>query len=465
MMISEFQFNVLAVPGRLTVSILALLGFMHIADVAATDLMTVYDQARQDDPQFLAAAAQRMAARESRPQALARLRPDVNLTAGISRTRSELLSVLPGDKFTSAFRTINPTYFNTKTFAVSVGQPLYHHDLWVQLKQADKRIAKAEAEYAAAGQALVTRVAERYFNVLAAEDAVRFAKAEEDANQRQLDQAQQRFDVGLIAITDVHEARAGRDLARARTIVAGNQLISARESLRELTGSPATDLSGVDESMKLATPSPADVEAWTKSALTQNLQIEASQLALEIATDEVKVRRSGFYPTLDLSVSHQYQDSKDPIFGNENQNSAIGVQLTVPIYQGGATNSRVEEAIQLQEQARQGLEQQRRIVLRQTRDAYLTVQANIDQVSALNQARISAQSALDATEAGFNVGTRTTVDVLNARQNVFRAQRDLERARYDYLLNSLRLKEAAGSLSGEDVQAINHWFSVPAAER
>lgn len=463
MMIRNLQSRTSAVRGRLVFSCLALAGVLYVADATAADLATVYDQARQNDPQFLAAAAQRKAALESRPQALARLRPDINFSAGVARTRSELLNAR--DSFTSTFSSVYPAYFNTKTYSVTLGQPLYHRDLFVQLNQADKQIAKAAAEYASAAQSLVTRVAERYFNVLAAEDAVRFAKAEEDANQRQLDQAQQRFDVGLVAITDVHEARAGRDLAKARTIVAENQLISAREALRELTGESVEDLSGVDEGMNLTSPDPTDVGSWTKTALAQNLQIEASKLALEIATDEVKARRAGFYPSLDLNVSHQYQDSKAPIFGTENQDSAIAIQLNVPIYQGGATSSRVEEAIQLEEQARQGLEQQRRVVLRQTRDAYLTVLANIDQVAALTQARISAQSALDATEAGFNVGTRTTVDVLDARQNVFRAQKDLERARYDYLLNSLRLKEAVGSLSGDDVQAINHWFNVPSAKR
>ncbi len=437
----------------------ALVLSLFCQQVFARDLLSVFKDANENDPEILGARARQLAVLETRPQALSQLLPQLNFSAGISRTRSELLSVLPGDQFTSRFRTVNPSYFNTTTYSVTLGQPLYHANYWTQLEQADKKIARAEAEYATVAQSLVVRVAERYFNVLAAEDDVIFAESEEKANQRQLDQSQQRFDVGLVAITDVHETRAARDLARARTIVARNSLISAQEALRELTGGEALALSRLVEDMKLNKPNPAEVSSWTEAALDQNLAIRAARLGLEIAKDDVRLRRSGYYPTLDLNLSHQYQDRKDPTFGSENQDTSIALQLNVPIYQGGAVGSRVRQARQGVEEARQTLEKQRRSVLRQARDAYLTVKASIDQVAALKQARTSAQSALDATEAGLKVGTRTTVDVLNARQAVFRARRDYERARYDYLLNSLKLKEAAGNLSIKDVQTMNRWFS------
>ena len=432
------------------------------AGLAATsspmDLLATYRQARLADAEFQAAGAKRDAVVEARRQSLGRLLPDVVLTGQASRTRGELLST--GNVFTRSFRNINPAYYNNSGFTLTLRQPLYRRDYWLQLQQADLRIAEAEAEYEAAAEALITRVAERYLDVLAGRDGLRFAEAEQAAIGRQLEQVKQRFEVGLVAITDVNEAQAAFDLARARTIVARNQLISAREGLREVTGQPAEGIAGLSEAMKLQSPEPVDVEAWGARALDQNLQVKAADLRLQIAEEEVRVRRSGHLPTLELDATHRYQNTGDPNFGSETQDTTLSLQLSLPIYQGGRTAAAVREAVKLGEQARHDLEGQRRKVLRQARDAFLTVLATIEQVEALRQARVSAQSALDATKAGFEVGTRTTVDVLSARQDLFRAERDYARARYDYLLNSLRLKEAVGALDTADLESVNGWFTL-----
>ncbi len=427
------------------------------------DVLAVYRQAEEGDAEFRAAAAQRDAVVEARRQALARLLPNVVLSADASRIRGELLST--DNVFTSSFRRINPAYYNNSGFTLSLKQPLFRRDYWLQLEQADLRIAEAEAEYAAAAESLIARVVERYLDVLAGRDGLRFARAEEAAIGRQLEQMRQRFEVGLVAITDVNEAQAAFDLARARTIVARNRLISAKEGLRELTGRAPEGIAGLSEAMALVAPEPDDVEAWGERALDRNLQVRAAELRLRIAEEEVRVRRSGHLPTLELAASHRYQNTGDPNFGSETQDTTLSLQLSLPIYQGGGTSAAVREAVRLAEQARHQLEGQRRKVLRQARDAFLGVLATIEQVEALRQARVSAQSALDATQAGFEVGTRTTVDVLSARQDLFRAERDYARARYDYLLNSLRLKEAVGSLGIADLEAVNGWFTVAASVR
>lgn len=435
-------------------------GLLPACQAEVIDLLAAYRQAQAGDAEFQAAMARRDAILETRQQSLSRLLPSLVLSGDVGRVRNELLSVPGGNVFTSSFRSVNPAYYNTSSFTLSLLQPLYHHDYWMQLRQTDARIAEAEASYHAASEALITRVAERFLAVLSGRDGLRFAEAEEKAIRRQLDQARQRFEVGLVAITDVHEAQAAYDLSRSRTIVARNQLISSREGLREVTGQAVEGLAGVAAAMKLDSPEPLDVDQWAARALSDNLQIKAAEFRLSVANDEIKARRSGHFPTLDLAASHRYQSTDDPSFGSESQDTTVSLQLNIPLYQGGAVSASVREAKKLREQARQELELQRRRGVRQARDAFLTVLATIEQVAALKQARLSAQSALDATQAGFEVGTRTTVDVLSARQDLFRAERDYARARYDYLLNSLRLKEAVGSLSGRDVEAMNAWFTV-----
>lgn len=415
----------------------------------AEDLLDTFRLAVENDPQLQAAEAQRRAVQEAKPQARALLLPNIGFSADWSRDR------------------IDPEAGNTQTtdsesYFLSLVQPIYRRDRLVQLDQADARIAQAEAQYGSVAQDLVVRVSERYFLVLAAQDNLEFSLALREAYTRQLEQAKQRFEVGLSAITDVHEAQARYDLAVAQVIAAENQVTSAQEILRELTGKYPEQLARLIEVVPLKTPEPENAEAWSNAALEQNLQLIAARYATEVAQYEIERRRSGHYPTLDLVGRHGLTDTSgdvtSSVLAGERDVSSISLQLNVPIYTGGLISSQTREARHLFDQAMAQQESQRRATLRQASDAYRGVLTSISQVNALKQAVISNESALEATQAGYEVGTRTIVDVLDAEQLLFAARRDYARARYDYVLNVLRLKQATGTLSEEDVKLVNAWL-------
>ncbi len=434
--------------------VLAVLVLLAAAPLQAEDLVSVYRLSLENDAVIRAAAAERRATLESRPQARALLLPTFSLSADYSRGRNKVISS------DSPFFQPQTVEFWTRGFTLTLNQPVYNREFLARLKQADAIVKGADARFAAAQQALIRRVAEGYFNVLAAMDNLAFAEAEKNANLRQLEQARQRFEVGLIAITDVHESQAAFDAARALEIEARNQLSSAREALRVITGRYHETLATLAEDIPLVTPAPRDIEAWAQRAMTQNFGVIAAEYQVEVARKEVERRRSGHYPTLDIAGRHNYQDVDDGFFGGrETEDSSIGLVLNLPLYQGGGVSAGVREAVQRLEQAKEELEQQRREVLRQARDAYLSILSGIETVKARKQAVVSAQSALEATEAGLEVGTRTTVDVLNVRRNLFRSERDYASSRYTYILDLLRLKEAAGALTMADLEEINEWLA------
>lgn len=437
----------------LALTILSASSFAH-----GDNLLDIYRQAAQGDPQILAAAAAHRAALEARPQSLAQFLPQISAGASASRNR-ETVSNVSGPSFF-----VDNTYnYNTHGYALNLQQAVYHHDYYVQLRQADSRIAQADASYGAAEQDLIVRSATLYFDALAARDSQSFAHAERDAIARQLEQAKQRYDVGLIAITDVQEAQARYDLTTAQAIAADNQLASQDEAVRELTGAQHDKLLGLGETMSLAAPQPNDMEQWVKTALAQNLQLSAAQAALKTAQEEVSRRRAGHLPSLDLLGSHNFQSiGGGTLGGRDDASSAVTLQLNVPLFSGGLVSSRTREAVQLQEQSREQLEQIRRATERQSRDAFRGVTTSISTVNALKQAVTSSQTALEAAEAGNEVGTRTMIEVLDAQSNLFRAKRDYARARYDYLLNTLRLKQAAGTLSPKDLESVNGFLAAAA---
>jgi len=314
------------------------------------------------------------------------------------------------------------------------------------------------------------RVSQRYFDVLASKDTLDAAEATLEAVSRQLEQAEKRFEVGLIAITDVQEAKAAHDEAVAGVIASKRTLATNQELLRELTGELFRDLEAPGEDLPLATPDPENEDQWVNTALEQNLRLISSRLAADIAKENVRTARTGHYPTLDLVLTRQEFDQKSTqtnitdsgrFSGPSDQDSTqdtISLQLTFPIYSGGGTSSRVREQVYLHRAARERLERTARETERATRDAYLGVLSEISRVRALKQALESSRTALQATEAGFEVGTRTTVDVLLARRRLFDAQTAYARSRYDYLLNVIRLKQAAGSLGVPDIEQINGWL-------
>jgi outer membrane protein len=327
-------------------------------------------------------------------------------------------------------------------------------------------VARAEANREAAQQDLVIRVGQTYFNVLAAEDRLTSIHANRQAIARQLEQAKQRFEVGLIAITDVQESQAAHDNAVADEIGAKRVLATARESLREITGQYVSKLSAPGDDLPLRTPVPAAEVDWVDLALAQNLALVSSRLDEELARDEISFRRNGYYPSVDLFVNTGATDTEaDRIIGNlstvansDGSRDSIGIQFNIPLFAGGVNRSLVQEAIYLHRASTQQLQRITRETERQTRDAYLGVLSEKSRVEALDQAVKSSTTALEATQAGFEVGTRTIVDVLDSQFSLYVAITNFYQARYDYLMNYLRLKQAAGNLQIQDLEAIDQWL-------
>ena len=410
----------------------------------AAGLLEVYRLAAERDPELAAARAAYRAALEARPAARAPLLPTVGFGADVSRTWLRNRGGAGSD-----------TVYNNFRYSLSLSQPLYRRDRWIALRQADAMVAQAAAQLEATEQTLALRTAERYFAVLAARADLEFARSEKAAIAHQLAQARRRFEVGLVAVTDVREAEARHDQAVATEIAARNALDSAIEALAEITGEVHARLADAPPDMPLARPEPEDIDAWVAAAETRNPELEAARRALEIARQEVARQRAGHLPTVDLVASYSLQDLNfGGIAAVDRFDTTVGVQLSLPLYAGGAVVSATRAAAEREAEARHRLELTLRRTTRAVRDAYRGVLTAIGQVEALRRAVVSAETALEATEAGFEAGTRTIVDVLNAQRDLYRARRDFARARYDYLLNGLRLKRAAGTLAPEDVAAV-----------
>jgi outer membrane protein len=442
------------------------------ASANAASLLEIYQQALQSDPQIHEAEARRLAALEAKPQARGVLLPQVSASGGWDQTKSDgrQFSPLIGSGYSFDGDS------DDADWNVTLRQTVFRWDQIVNLKRADKLVTKAEAVREAAQQDLVIRVAQRYFDVLAAEDRLTSIHADRTAIARQLEQAKQRFEVGLIAITDVQESQAAYDQAVANEIGAKRQLASAREFLREITGEYVTQLSAPKEDMPLRRPEKSERE-WVDLSLSQNLSLVASRLDEELARDEISFRRNGHYPTLDLVARTGNQRSEgsgsttfpgsspgdpdivEPYSSDDDRNfDSISLQFNIPLFAGGGTSSRVREAVYLHRASREQLQRVTRETERQSRDAYLGVLAEESRVQALKQAVASSQTALEATQAGFDVGTRTIVDVLNSQFALYAAKTNYQRSRYDYLLNALRLKQAAGTLQVQDLEQIDQWL-------
>ncbi|NNJ90976.1 MAG: TolC family outer membrane protein, partial [Gammaproteobacteria bacterium] len=317
--------------------------------------------------------------------------------------------------------------------------------------------AKADVDFLSAEQDLIVRLARAYFDVLSAQDTLDLVLSDRKAIERQLEQAKQRFEVGLIAITAVYEAQAAYDQSTANQINAENALDNANEVLREIVGNHEFSLNQLAEKLELAKPDPADLATWTEKALQQNPNVIAAKNNSEVAQKEIEVKRSGHYPTVDLVGSHALSRTSSNT-GSDLDTTTIGLQLALPLYSGGGVTASTEKAQLDFEAAQYGVEQQKRAVTRQVRDAYRGVIASISQVKALEATRKSSKSALEATEAGFEVGTRTIVDVLNSQRNLYSTINDYAQARYDYIINGLLLKQAAGTLSVKDLEQVNQWL-------
>lgn len=427
--------------------IVAALALVLSAPAGAADLLGIYEQAREQDPQFNTARHEYRAAREVMPQARAAVLPQVTLSASSAERDIEQGGNSASGSRHQATLEVTQTLFNWSDFA--------------GVDQAEAQVAQAEAQFASAQQALITRVAGAYFEVLAAADNLRFARAEKRAIERQLEQAQERFEVGVIPITDVKAARASFDLAVAREIDAQNRLENAREALRTITGEEYGALAELGEDLNLEAPDPTAPGAWVEQAIERNPELLAARAGAEAAREGVRVARGGHYPDVELFGRHSQSDGDDAIANGAEEETTIGVQLTWPLYSGGGTFSRVDEAQARREAERSRVMEARRSAEQSTRDAFRGVQSSISRVRALEQAVASNQAAVEAARAGFEAGTRTAVDVLQALRDLYEAQRDYADARYNYILNRLQLKRAAGTLTIEDVRLVNSWLTAP----
>ncbi|HXH04709.1 MAG TPA: TolC family outer membrane protein [Candidatus Competibacteraceae bacterium] len=433
---------------KLPKSLLAVTLAMLLSPAAeAVGLLDVYRQALDSDPDLRAAGSSRLAALEVKPQARALLLPQVSATLRQSH-----------DFGVDSART--PSSFDSHNYDISISQPLFRQESLVRQRQAEHQVTQAEADYANVQQDLVLRVAINYFAVLAAQDNLTFATAEKEAIARQLEQAKRRFEVGLATITDVQEAQAGYDRAVSQEIDARQLLADAYEALRQLTGQRYERINVLKKEIPLELPRPTDPEAWVGMALEKNLDIASASASVEVAREEINRQKAGHYPSVDLVASHYDTDSG--VSAGDADGNTIGIQVSIPLYQGGAVLSRTREAAYNYEASKERLESLQRTTTRQVRNAYRGVETGISQVKALKQAVISSRSSLEATQAGYEVGTRTIVDVLLAQRTLYQTERDYERSRYDYLINRLRLFQAAGQLDEQDLQEIDRYLQKPA---
>lgn len=431
-------------------------------DSQSMDLMAIYQLAVENDPAIAEARANRNATREAWPQARADVLPQLSLSASRGYSETESQREVIGEV------ELDPSVSETErtTFAVSLTQSVFDWSRIQALGRAEAQVAAADTEYEAALQDLVVRTAEAYFDLLAALDQLASAEANEEAIERQRDRAQRRFEVGLVAITDVQEAKAAYDQAVADRIQAERSVNLNRERLREIIGVYAHDIAAPVDDMTLSPPEPADPEAWVATSRQNNLEVVAARFDLQAAEKQLAQTRAGHYPTVSFEASYSDSDGEEDSYFVDNPNDVtpgssqshgfeVGLSLNIPIFSGGRVSSQTSEARSRMLAQTSGVERLRRQAERETRDAYLGVLSERSRVRALSQAVESSRTALASTQAGFEVGTRTTVDVLDARRSLFEAQTSYARSKYDFLLNKLRLRAAVGDLGAEDIEEIN----------
>ena len=451
----------------------ALLAFF-LPPLSAADetLWDIYQLAKKNDPDYLRATAGKEANKEEIEIASAAFWPSLNLNA--SHNRTETGSVTN----------------HQNNYGASLDMAVFDYSMYVASDRADTLYSQSDVDLKNAELTLMVKVASRYFDVLSARDNVEFSKAEQQAIARQLDQTKQRFDVGLVAITDVHEAQARHDLAFAQGIKAENELGNALEALREVTGQVHHALYKISEDAPMVRPKPDDIEEWTKMALKNNPDLHSKEQAVELAQYDLKASGASNYPSVYANITYSDNDAELhgdtgfsdggaypvtdlndppnqignvilPATGSSDTSTAStsgSITLSYNFYDGGTTRAKKRRAQAYLTQAKENLEKTRRAIQRQSRNAYLNVVTGASRIKALKQAVISRESAQKAAEAGFEVGTKTTVDVLDSRRELFSAQNEYAKSRYDFVLDSLRLRQAAGTLNESHLQKINQYL-------
>ncbi len=432
--------------------------FSFFQHIYAQDLVETYRLAQKNDPQLKRSYLTQFSVAESKSQSIAQMLPNIAVSGQGSRERisnKRARDFIDNPEGIVQNRGIN-NYWDSG-FAINFSQPVFHWDHWVQLSQSDNRIAQTEAQYQAEQQNLMVRTTEAYFNVLAAQDNLEFTLAEKKAIGRQLEQAQQRFDVGLIAITDVYEAQAGYDKSLADQIEAQNELDDNKEALREIIGENKVSLATLTKKIDFSLPVPNDIAKWSKNAETNNFNIIAALNEAEIKRKDISIQKSGHLPTLDIVANYGVQDASSTQ-GFRGDRQSYGLELNIPIFQGGLISSRARQAAFDFQAAKEDLLIAKRKATLEVRVAFRDVFSNIARVRALKATVASSKSALEATEAGFEVGTRTMVDVLDGQRDLYKSKQDYSKSRYDYLVSGVKLKQAASNLTEQDLDSINRYL-------
>lgn len=429
------------------------------AQAQGEGLMEVYEKALSYDSDLGAARAARQAREAAVDESRAPLLPQVDAFGESAYTER---NTMDGDT-------------TSHEYGVQLSQPLFRANAWYGFQASEAQSRVAAAELSRAEQGLILEVAEQYFNVLRARDELDTARAQEAALRRQWEQARERYEVGLVATTEVEEARAGYDASRSQRIAAESQLDIERQTLARLTGQFPQSLDRLETGFPIDSPRPDDPDAWAETAMEQNWELRAQQLSVEASREQLSAARSEHLPTLDLSASvrRQHQDNDfdqtgagpgAPGFDEDypRTDATIGLSLNVPLYSGGGTQAGVRRVRAETDQSQRELDTVRRNVRLDARSLFRQITTNIQTLNAQRQTIVSSRSALDATRAGYDVGTRNIVEVLDAEQNYYVALRDYANARYDYVLNTLRLKQTAGTLSPQDLAGLDRWLSATA---
>jgi len=422
------------------------------ANAGSSDILSLYKHAENYDAEIFSARSAYLAEREGESIALAAVFPTLNASVGSSRTNSN--SELKGDD----------TY-KTDTYSVSISQPLLNLPSWYNLSSAENNSYRAEAEYLSAQQNLILNVSTAYFNVLREQENLKSDKSQEAAVKRQYEQAKEQFEVGLIAITDVHEAQATFDSSKTNRIRSEGNLIIAKENLSRITGQVISDLSTLKPNFPIVMDDNYTSEQWVESALELNLDIKIAHFALKKLNADMKSNKAQHLPRLNLDANYgvnkfdNFTTSVAGFSNPEEEQSSISINLDIPLYSGGATQARVRQARHLVEQARHNLSSTQRKAQISARTEYLNLKTNIQTIESLGQNIVSRKSALEATKEGYNVGTRNIVEVLDAERNYFTSLRDHAIARFDFIESSLRIKQAAGILNRKDLEVLNAWLN------
>lgn len=433
-----------------------LIASLFVTQAHAADLMQIYREAQENDPTFAAARATLEAGREKSAQGLAGLLPSLSVSGNTSWNEN---------KITAGTTTISPNY-NTNGYQISLSQPIFRWQNIVAYNQSRLQVVQAEATYAQARQDLILRVAQAYFDVLYASENLAALRANKSSIAQQLELARKSFEVGTATITDTHEAQARFDLASAQEIVAESEFELRKRALEVLIGKEAGPLAAPRKDARILPPEPADMSRWIEAAESDSLAVQVQQAIAEIADKEVSRQSAGHLPTLDLVANKGNNKSVNSFTGApfETEFNNVGLQLNIPLFQGGAVISRQREAAANRNAAQSGLESSKRNAALATRQYYLGVVNGLAQIKALKAARESSLSALESNKLGYEVGVRINIDVLNAENQVYTARRDLAKATFDTLMAQLRLRAAVGSLGDADLEQINALLDPASAQ-